>query len=137
MVPLPFSRKRCTHYSNTLHDFLVTVPLCYNNFYVKSLCPCTSRLRNSFPLKYFSFESSSKCPFSLKLISTFTVQKIKFSIKDFFSICDQIRSFLRIWSHLLKKSLIENIIFLQRFHLGPFKIIFHIFFSPTSSSCKF
>ena len=28
--------------------------------------------------------------------STSTVQKIKFSIKDFFSKCDQIRSFLRI-----------------------------------------
>ena len=27
---------------------------------------------------------------------------------DFFSKCDQIRSFLRIWSHLLKKSLMEN-----------------------------
>ena len=29
---------------------------------------------------------------------------MKFSIKDFFSKCDE----LRIWSHLLKKSLIEN-----------------------------
>ena len=38
-------------------------------------------------------------------------QKIKFSIKGFFSKCDQIRSFLRIWSHLLKKSLTENFIF--------------------------
>ena len=36
---------------------------------------------------------------------------MKFSIKDFFSKCDQIRSFLRIWSHLLKKSLMENFIF--------------------------
>ena len=40
-----------------------------------------------------------------------TAQKKKFSIKDFFSICDQIRRKLRIWSHLLKKSLIENFIF--------------------------
>ena len=31
-----------------------------------------------------------------------------FSINDFFSKCDQIRSFLRIWSHLLRKSLMEN-----------------------------
>ena len=38
---------------------------------------------------------------------------MKFPIKDFFSKCDQIRSFLRIWSHLLKKSLTDNIIFLQ------------------------
>ena len=41
----------------------------------------------------------------------YTVQKMKFSIKDFFSKRDQIRSFLRIWSHLLKKSLMENFIF--------------------------
>ena len=40
-----------------------------------------------------------------------TVQKIKFSIKNFSSICDQIRRKLRIWSHLLKKSWMENFIF--------------------------
>ena len=38
-------------------------------------------------------------------------QKMKFPIKDYFSKCDQIRSFMRIWSHLLKKSLMENFIF--------------------------
>ena len=42
---------------------------------------------------------------------THTAQKVKFFIKDFFSKCDQIRSFLRIWSHLLKKSVMENFIF--------------------------
>ena len=36
---------------------------------------------------------------------------LKFSIKDFFGKCDQIRRILRIWSHLLKKSLMENFIF--------------------------
>ena len=36
---------------------------------------------------------------------------MKFSINDFFSKCKQIRSFLRIWSHLLKKSLVKNFIF--------------------------
>ena len=40
-----------------------------------------------------------------------TAQKIKFSIKDLFSKCDQIRSFLRIWSHLPKKSLKKNLFF--------------------------
>ena len=35
-----------------------------------------------------------------------TAQKMKFSIKDFFN-----KSFLRIWSDLLKKSLMENLIF--------------------------
>ena len=36
-----------------------------------------------------------------------------FSIKGFFSKQDQVRKKLRIWSHLLKKSLIENIIFCE------------------------
>ena len=36
---------------------------------------------------------------------------MKFPIKDFFNKCDQIRSFLRIWSHLLKKCLMGNYIF--------------------------
>ena len=38
-------------------------------------------------------------------------KKMKFSIKDFFSKCDKIHRKLRIWSHLLKKSLMENFIF--------------------------
>ena len=40
-----------------------------------------------------------------------TAQEMKFSMKDFFSKRNQIRSFLRIWSHLLKKSLMEIFIF--------------------------
>ena len=36
---------------------------------------------------------------------------MKFSINDFFRKRDQIRSFLQIWSYLLKKSLMENFIF--------------------------
>ena len=36
---------------------------------------------------------------------------MKFPNKDFFSKCDQIRRKLRIWSHLLKKSLMKNCIF--------------------------
>ena len=40
-----------------------------------------------------------------------TSQKMKFPVKDFFSKCDEIRKKLRIWSHLLKNSLVENFIF--------------------------
>ena len=36
---------------------------------------------------------------------------IKFSIEDFFSKCYQIRWKLQIWSHLLKKQLMESFIF--------------------------
>ena len=55
---------------------------------------------------YKRFETFSKT----RTLSA-TAQKMKFSIKDYFSKCDQIRSFLRIWSHLLKKSLMENFTF--------------------------
>ena len=41
-----------------------------------------------------------------------STKNVHFSIKDFFSKCDQIRRKLRIWSHLLKKSLLmENLIY--------------------------
>ena len=40
-----------------------------------------------------------------------TPQKMKFSIKDFFSKCGHFRSKLRVWSHLLKKSAMANFIF--------------------------
>ena len=40
-----------------------------------------------------------------------TAQEANFSIKNYFSKCDQIRRKLRIWSHLPKKFLIENFIF--------------------------
>ena len=40
-------------------------------------------------------------------------KKMKFSIKDFFNKCDQLRRKLRIWSHLLMKFLMENFIFVQ------------------------
>ena len=51
-------------------------------------------------------------------------QKMKFSIKEFFSKYDQIRRKLRIWSHLLRKSLMENFIFcavgtVYRFQFWP------------------
>ena len=36
---------------------------------------------------------------SVFLSCKYTAQKMKFSIKNFFSKYDQIRSFLRIWSH--------------------------------------
>ena len=41
----------------------------------------------------------------------YTAKKMKFSIKDFLSKCDKIRRKLRIWSHLLRKSLMKNFIF--------------------------
>ena len=54
---------------------------------------------------------------------------MKFSIKDIFSKGDQIRSKLRIWSHLLKKSLMENFTFYtvkETFWKGHFVIYFTV-----------
>ena len=36
-----------------------------------------------------------------------TARKIKFSIIDLFSKCDQIRRKMQIWSHLLKKEILN------------------------------
>ena len=55
---------------------------------------------------YLSVNGNSKKPRYM-----LTTHKAKFSIKNFCHKCDQIHSFLRIWSHLLKKSLMENFIF--------------------------
>ena len=53
----------------------------------------------------FTGEHPFRSAISTKLQTKLITQKMKFSIEDFFSKCDQIRSFLRIWSHLLKKIL--------------------------------
>ena len=51
---------------------------------------------------------------SLTLGGISIAQKMNISIKDFFSKFDKIRRKLRIWSHLVKKSLMENFILMQR-----------------------
>ena len=38
-------------------------------------------------------------------------KKMKFFVKDFLGKCDQVLRKLRIWSHLLKKSLMKNFMF--------------------------
>ena len=59
---------------------------------------------------YFQIPGSADKKPVIHLRHSHTVQKIKFSIQDFFSKVDQIPRKLRIWSHLLKKSLMENFI---------------------------
>ena len=75
-------------------------------------------------IKHFVLNKMNECA-RLRRVRI-TAQKMKFSITGFFSKCDQIRSFLRVWSHLLKKSLMENfklfprdirVEFLQTFYL--------------------
>ena len=61
---------------------------------------------------------------NLKLIITGdTAQKMKFSIKDFFSKCDQVHRKLRIWSHLLKRSITENFVFCAVYGVNRWSVI--------------
>ena len=93
-------------------------------------------------------ESGNKSPYlgrliklSLLIFESFAShmslhKKMKFSIKDFFSKCDQIRSFLWIWSHLLNKSLMENFIFCTCMHVCKtlfFNIVFGSYLLARSS----
>ena len=55
------------------------------------------------------YHTAQKMKFNLR--DYHTAQKMKFPIKNFFSKQDQIRRKLRIWSHLLKKSLTEKFTF--------------------------
>ena len=59
-------------------------------------------LLKSFDSKLYNIQ------FTKAMAKTFA-QKMKFSIKDFFSKCEQTRRILRIWSHFLKKSLMGNV----------------------------
>ena len=67
-------------------------------------------------------------------INNFTAQKMKFSIKNFFSKRDEIRRRLRIWWHLLKKSLMENFIFCAVTAVGPISCVLCL--DNLSLTCK-
>ena len=53
------------------------------------------------------------------LYKNYHYTEMKFSLEDFFSKCDQVRRKLRIWSHLLKKFLMENFIFSAVYFASP------------------
>ena len=96
-----FFKKRC---SDKFHKIHRKTPMSESPFYRTPLEDCFYH----FSLNLTNHQS--------KLFRIFyyciTAQKMKFSIKDLFSKCGRIRSFLRIWSHLRKKSLTKNF-FLQ------------------------
>ena len=53
LVPLPHFCGSFTRYSDRLHDFFVTFPRCYKNFYVNSFSSHTARFCNSLPAECF------------------------------------------------------------------------------------
>ena len=76
----------------------------YDSMYIEERRQVKWELSTStqFLVFNFTFQIVFKDPHSTKK---------KFTIKDFFSKCDKICSFLWIWSHLPKKSLMENFIY--------------------------
>ena len=71
----------------------------YHHVYLKNLLRKDKSIAKDLITNWYGASSSG------------TAQKMKFSIKDFFSKCDQLRSKLRVWSPLLKKSLMEPLNF--------------------------
>ena len=69
------------------------------------------KYQNDLTINAFAIKIESLLQLNYNTDFNHTAQKMKFSIKGFLSKCDQISSFLRIWSHLLKKSLMETFIF--------------------------
>ena len=53
LLPLPFSQRRSTRYSDRLHDFSITIPRCYRDVYANSFFPRTARPWNSLPIECF------------------------------------------------------------------------------------
>ena len=81
----------------------------YSTFQLSNNLETTGRCSDD-SLAYIPLTSPAQS-FSLLVFLGLTAQNMKFPIIDFFSKCDQIRRKLRIWSHLLKKCLMENFIF--------------------------
>ena len=74
------------------------------------MSPCFKFHDSPFLSKLVENRAVSSYVLNLLIIITIIIaaQKMKFCLKNFFSKCEQICSFLRIWSHLLKKSLMED-----------------------------
>ena len=80
---------------STMHSLINTLQ------YVLSVLCTEWRL-----LVMYKWEMVQKC---LTYFFSNSVQKMNFSFKDFFSQCNFFSKFRQIWSHLLKKSLMENL----------------------------
>ena len=50
-VPLPYTRRKSTRYSDRLHDFSVTIPRFYKDVYANSFFPRTAKLWISLPVE--------------------------------------------------------------------------------------
>ena len=92
-------------------EYLLTIA-----YHINRICRKASQKLHALFGTAKKIPEDKKCIlFKFSIISRLTknvsAQKMKSSIKDFFSKCDQIRRKLRIWLLFLKKSLLENFIF--------------------------
>ena len=61
LVPLPFSRRSATRFSEWLHDVTRMLQGCYKGVYVNSFFPRTARLWNSLHIKCFPLTYDLNC----------------------------------------------------------------------------
>ena len=114
LLPLQVNSAKPNNVSNRLYLYIVLGPFIFmerQRLFSKMLTlSCNERFR---PFQNLSEcrKKFHKCEMKIVRCNYYTAQNIKFSMKDFLSTCDPIRSFLRIWSHLMNKSLMENFIF--------------------------
>ena len=81
------------------------------------------KFRLIFNAFYFDFLTCLQFQMIWENLFPYTAEKMKFSIEDFFCSCNQIGSKLRIWSHLLKKSLMKNFFFCAVIYMQAFLIL--------------
>ena len=97
------------HFSNTANNFSRFDSDVIQNRYFKIF---SENSQEKIPAMEYFFYSIPPENIKKSFVNcSANTKKMKFSIKYFFSKCDQIYSFLPIWSHLLKISLTENFIF--------------------------
>ena len=53
LVPLPYSHRKLTPYSDRLHDFPVIIPGCYKDDHINSFFPATFGVCDSVPTECF------------------------------------------------------------------------------------
>ena len=101
IVVIMFSKYCCFYYQFYIYYFSLSE--IEEAFHFRNGSVVFNVLKNLWDLSRLSFDESYK--------SSAIAQRMKFSIKDFFSTCDQIHRYLRIRLHLLKKSSMETFIF--------------------------
>ena len=102
--------KSCTFTKQFLLKFFLSIPVMLESLTITQLP--AGHVWGGVINDIIFIRNFISCCFRKKIeLLTLTAQKMKFAIKNFSSKCDQIRRKLKIWLHLLEKSLMEKLIF--------------------------